>query len=84
MTQFYKMLMKYVVCLGLSMGAVHWEAVGGDWWILELSAIIMSEKKYLNHQFCFLDHYQCHLIQIRDFHVAKREEDIGFYAGCVG
>jgi hypothetical protein len=27
-------------------------------------------------QICFL--------QIRDFHIAKREEDIGYYAGYVG
>lgn len=25
-----------------------------------------------------------HFLQIRDFHIAKREEDIGFYAGYVG
>jgi len=25
-----------------------------------------------------------HLLQIRDFKIAKREEDIGFYAGYVG
>lgn len=23
-------------------------------------------------------------LQIRDFHIAKREEDIGYYAGYVG
>ena len=27
---------------------------------------------------------QIYFLQIRDFHIAKREEDIGYYAGYVG
>lgn len=30
------------------------------------------------------DFFETIIFQVRDFHIAKREEDIGFYAGYVG
>ncbi|RVX06595.1 Protein zinc induced facilitator-like 1 [Vitis vinifera] len=50
--------------------------------IINFIADIISLSIPLFHDFLVLFLILC--LQIRDFHIAKREEDIGYYAGYVG
>lgn len=50
--------------------------------VLDLSMykpVVCLGLHYLNTDF-----FETIIFQVRDFHIAKREEDIGFYAGYVG
>ncbi|XP_057999998.1 protein ZINC INDUCED FACILITATOR-LIKE 1 isoform X4 [Hevea brasiliensis] len=50
-------------------------------WIIVLCAALPISSLFPFLYFMLLN---IHSLQIRDFHIAKREEDIGYYAGYVG